>query len=66
MKKFYLTYQDYRVLGSLMGEVQNLCNSLMSKKGCLTANDKEQRFILEGKFNEEDINNLKKYNWREL
>lgn len=66
MKKLYLTYQDYQVLGSLINEMQYLCSSLMSKRGIITANEKEQRFVLEGQFNEKDIAALKKYGWREI
>ncbi|MCM1260681.1 MAG: hypothetical protein NC222_06990 [Staphylococcus sp.] len=64
MKKLYLTYQDYQALGSLQKGMRELCEILFNKKGCLTANEKEQKFTFEGEFTEEDVEKLKKYGWR--
>lgn len=69
MKKFYLTYKDYQSLNSsFIKEMQNLVNSLLlsHKKGILTALEKEQKFILEGEFNEEDAKQLKEYGFKEI
>lgn len=69
MKKFYLTYKDFQSLDSnATKEIQNLVNSLLlsHKKGVLTALEKEQKFILEGEFNEEDAKQLKEYGFKEI